>query len=596
MKVTLKWLDAHYTKTEVMIPMRDGVRLYTAIYASVDRPVAPLLLMRTPFQLKPYGPGRMDRKLRTSLAEFVKAGYIIALQNVRGTYMSEGDFVNIRPDGKEQEDCHDTVEWLLEHSGCDGNVGVKGMSYPGFYALEAAICNHPAIKAVSPQAPVTDWFLGDDLHHNGALMLNDCYGFGRFFFRDRKKPGPKALPTRHEECDDIYSFFLKKGALGDILSPYSKKNGFWRDLCRHPHMDEFWKDRNAARRLSEAESLPPMLIVGGTFDAEDCHGPLACADALAGNPHADNVYMVLGPWAHGSWLHSDYDHLAGVALGDGLSEWFLKNIEFPFFSHFLEGKGPAPASKVQVFPSRASAYAPDDVMSDNMVICSDEWPLEFTRKVRLVPCEGRRLECTDGLPGIGSSDCQIFRECSFSYVSDPWNPVPATEAAAWISRDHMAADQSFLKGRKDVLTFTGKKLRQAICALGKLRVRLKLKCSSTDADMVVKLIDCREDGYRMQVRSDIFPLRYRNSFSKPEALNAGEVTVVEFEMPDIAHIFEAGHRIIVQVQSSCYPLYAMSPQTYLENPMNATVQDYCKASIEIICGGEDGSYVEMNVL
>lgn len=567
--------------------MRDGVRLYTAVYSPAGVSSAPVLFLRTPFQLKPYGPGRYDRKLRTSLSEFVKAGYIIVNQNVRGTYMSEGEFVNVRPDGKEREDCHDSIEWIVSNTACNGNVGVKGMSYPGFYAVEAALCGHPALKAVSPQAPVTDWYRGDDLHHNGALLLNDVYGFGRFFFRERRRPGPKALPTRAERTDDIRRFFLDKGSLADTLSPYLKKGGFWKDLADHPHYDDFWKERNSAAGLASAPELPPLLFVGGTFDGEDCFGPLECFKAVESRPPEDrwkkDAFLVLGPWAHGSWLHEDFDHLAGASLGQGLSEWFMKKIEFPFFSRYLEGRGRRPDARIQIFPSKARPYTgqPDEEC-DSMVICADEWPLPFTCTERLYPAAGRRLRP------------ETPRSCEYSYVSDPRDPVPALASADRMVRDHMAADQSFTDGRKDVLSFTGPVLKDAVCMLGEITANLKVRCSTDDADIIVDLIDIRPDGYKMPVRSGILPLRYRKSLSSPEPAVPGEETVIRFGMNAVAHVFEPGHRIMVRIKSSCYPLYAMPAQKYMDNPLLAGSDDYTTASISVLCGPD--SYIEFGII
>lgn len=582
-RITCKWLEENYSKSEVMVPMRDGKRLYTAIYSpKIINEKRPLLYMRTPFPLQPYGEGRMASNLRKSLYNFVNAGYIIVQQNVRGTYLSEGTFTNVRPGEQESNDCYDTVEWLIANCECNGHIGVKGMSYPGFYASCSALSLHPAIKAVSPQAPVTDWFIGDDLHHNGALMLNDCYHFGKFFFRKRPKPGWKVLPTRHEECEDVYDFFMKKGTISETMEVLAKKNDFWNDIIAHPHYDEFWQERDASKalkKLSDCKERPALLFVGGTFDAEDCYGPQKCFKTLQSGSNKNDLFLVLGPWAHGSWLKKGFDHLADASLGKGLSEWFMDKIEFPFFEWYLEGKGAKPLDKVQIFTSEAVSCTEDIEEENCMVMGADSWPLKEAHEEKWYIGEDGSLDTS--APN---------EECILNYVSKPSSPVPAIESAPYISKDYMAADQRFVSKRKDVLCFKSRKLKEILVAAGPIKVALDLSISTSDADIVVKLIDIRPDGYQMLIRADILPLRYRESFSEPTPCKQGEKMHIEFKMCDIAHVFKPGHRLMVQIQSSMYPLFAMSPQKFMDNPYLAEKDDYQDCEFKIYTGA---SYISI---
>lgn len=626
--LTVSWVEEHYTKREVMIPMRDSICLYTALYLPKDHGTGagagtmdtksgakpPILLLRTPFPLKPYGEGRMASNLRESLANYCRAGYIIVQQNVRGTYLSEGRFVNVPPirqygsgmliEISEMTDTYDTVEWLLANTDSNGKVGVKGMSYPGFYATCASLSGHPAIRAVSPQAPVTDWFMGDDLHHNGALMLSDTYHFGRFFFRKRPHPTSRVLPTVQENHKDVYRFFLKKGPISKILGPLAQRREFFNDIVTHPDYDEFWQSRNAAPALSgedmdgdwktRANRHPAMLIVGGTFDAEDGYGPLQCFRKICDR---ENAYLVLGPWAHGAWNHFDFDHLADAALGSGLSEYYLDTIEYPFFAYYLEGKTEniaqllAPFDKVRIFPSVALSHENrpkrsrwKNPLTETLSISSDTWPLEATHSVRLYMNGSRKLSRRSPSQADASA---------LTYTSNPLRPVPAVEPSPYISRNYMAADQRFASRRKDVLTFRGPKEKDSMVICGPVKVSLDVSITSTDADMVVKLIDVRPDGYQMLVRGDIMPLRYRSSFEKPCAVRPGEKTHVEFTMNDVCHILMPGHKLMVQVQSSWYPLFAMNPQKYLKNPYRAEKNDYVPCDVTLITGE---SYIELQVL
>ena len=582
------WLISRYRKREEMVPMRDGVRLFTAIYEPVEKgnPLKdrPVIMTRTPFGADPYGDefsqslGIQDRNYSLNL-------YLIVYQCVRGTFMSEGSFANVRPLGKgrtdEATDTYDTVEWLLAHTGCNGNVGVKGISYPGFYATAAGLCGHPAVKAVSPQAPVTDWFTGDDMHRNGAFMLADMYGFGGWFFRRHRNPtmdyGPGILKTK----GDIYGFFRGK-SMQKLLGVASRSLPFLAFAMRHPNLDRFWKDRNPSLKLNNVRAA--FLVVGGEYDAEDCYGPLETYRRLvSGSPDA-KIHLALGPWYHGAWKKTGYDGLDSSFFGRGTSDYFLDRIEYPFFAKYLEGKGDGP-SKVTAYPSM-SIPVPDSFEErergpwDGRWLQLNEWPpktLTF-KKLSLGTDLKAKAPAEDG---------------KIRWVSDPADPVPyygsPTEDR---DRGYMAGDQGFASLRDDVVTFRGAPAGSSILLAGPVKVSLRVASTGTDADFVVKLIDSSPDGRQMLIRADVMPARFRDGFTKPKPMVPGQACRISFTMNDICHELLPGHSLCVQVQSSWFPLVAMNPQTFLANPYHARKNHYKKAEHTLFT---DGSYIEIPV-
>ena len=549
------WLPFHYTKKECFVPMRDGVRLYTAVYEPAGAGPKPIILMRSPYPTGTYGYGGVG-DLSEKLSGFTRRGYIIVEQNVRGTCMSEGEFEDLRPPGggcDEATDAYDTIEWLLQNTRSNGRVGIYGVSYPGFYATLAATCAHPALRAVSPQAPVTDWWMGDDAHHNGAFMLSDMYGFGGAFFRPKGNPTPDWKDSLHPvpEDADLYDFFRGK-AMADILRPFlggddsagddkAPLKGF-SDIVGHPGYDSFWKERNPLRHLHKVK--PAVMVVGGWYDAEDAWGAVNTYRALKKQSPGTESFFVCGPWTHGGW-RKDSD--------------FLERIEAPFFEYFLEGKGERPHWRELLIPTGAG--------------------------------QGENL----------SSRKTSFAIPSGSYISDPSNPVPFMETVGtWRNKAYMWADQCFASAREDVLSgIAAGPLDQAVTATGPVEVRLRFsveeipektdgKGGLLDADLVVKLIDLAPDGSQTLVRGDICPARWRGeSFgSRAEALSPGTPTELRFSMTDICHRFEKGHSLMVQVQSSWFPLAAMNPQRFLDNPYKAEAEDYIPIKVTILPGSE----------
>lgn len=606
--VTEEWLRENYTKREVMIPMRDGARLYTAVYEPVSSSEAkPVMLVRTPYSLRPYGfeageePSK-DRFAYSSgmwgdLLNYAADGYVIVLQNVRGTYLSEGEFENIRPhlSGKaggkttkrivdEATDTYDTVEWLLANTGNNGNIGVKGTSYPGYYATMAALSRHPAIKAVSPQAPVTDWFMGDDAHHNGALCLADCYRFGSSMYRTRKAPSTKGMKRLVSIDSDLYEYFLGK-PLSELSAFFGDTLAFWNKMVSHPDYDKFWKDRNPSYHLKDIE--PAVLVTGGFYDAEDCYGAFNTYTQLKKLSPECDLYLAAGPWHHGGWRSRSVSSIAGAWFGEASGEYYLDDIEYSFFRYYLEGKGEKPA-RVNVLPSGETMRSRmEGLPSTSFWEAYSTWPPENASPTRIY------LSGTDSLNMSGRYQDVGFR----TFTSDPSNPVPYMDVKS-SGRDHgyMAADQTFASVRNDVLTYSGKVLSDTLHLAGPVKAHVELRLDlpdgtyskNMDADIVVKLIDVRPDGYQMLVRGDVMPVRYRGGFGKAKAVKAGKVFSVDFTMCDIDHYFLPGHSLMIQIQGSWFPLIAMNPQTFVRNPFLATKDDYRPINISV----SSNSYVE----
>jgi putative CocE/NonD family hydrolase len=592
-KVTQEWVEKNYTKTEVMIPMRDGIKLFTAVYEPVETVSSkgtdrqsghPILMQRTPYAVDPYGEG-YSSELSGAFREFALNRYVIVFQNVRGTLMSEGEYENIRPlstDGSSDDatDTYDTVDWLLENTHNNGNVGIKGVSYPGFYATMAALSGHPAIKAVSPQAPVTDWFMGDDIHHNGVLFLSDTYGFGGAFFRSRPGITIHRTTALVPVTKPNYDYFLEQGSLSDILKPFGDSLVFMNDIMNHPDYDTFWKDRVPTRYFRNVR--PAMLVVGGEFDAEDWYGTVETYKQLVKKSPRTETYFVEGPWFHGGWRDEGYTHLGGAYFPEGSATYFKEKVEYPFFAYYLEGKGQRPAP-VTFLPSGETQKGKH---LTPLWMTSQSWP----------PKSQMTKVFLSGDSSLSFRKPSV-RHSSQTYTSDPQNPVPYF-ATISKGRDkaYMTGDQTFAQKRNDVLTYTGAILEDTLKVEGPIDVHLKVSTTSEDADFVVKLIDVREDGYEMLIRGDIMRGRYRKSFTHPLPLKVGKVTTVDFRMCDIAHYFLPGHRLMVQVQSSWFPLAARNPQTYVKNLYKATKSDYRKADITIYHQRSASSYITLPVV
>jgi putative CocE/NonD family hydrolase len=591
-------IKATYTKYEYRIPMRDGVRLFTAVYVPKDASQKyPILLNRTPYSVGPYGADRYRDNLGPSPL-FAKEGYIFVYQDVRGRCMSEGTFVNMRPhiddkkgpgDIDESSDTYDTIEWLVKTvPGNNGKVGQYGISYPGFYTAAGMIDAHPALKAASPQAPVTDWFVGDDFHHNGALFLPHFFNFISVFGRPRPRPTTK-FPARFDhDTPDGYAFFLRMGPLANANERYFKNDiAFWNEVMAHANYDEFWKARNLRAHLRDIK--PAVMTVGGWFDAENLFGALQTYRHVEDHsPGATNV-LVMGPWFHGGWSRDDGDHLGDVRFNSKTSQFYREHIELPFFEHHLKGKGPAAHPEAWVFETGTNVWRQHD-----------SWP----------PRQSRPQTWYFG-PGRLSTQSPEDQEGFDEYVSDPAKPVPFQDRIdIGMSREYMVADQRFSARRPDVLVYQTPELDRDVTVAGPVEVSLHVSTTGTDADWVVKVIDVYPDdypdpqpnpagvrmgGYQQLVRGDVMRGKFRSSFEKPEPFTPGEPAAVKFMMNDVYHTFRSGHRMMVQVQSSWFPLVDRNPQTFVDI-YTARESDFKKTTQRVYRNRERPSGVILRVI
>lgn len=577
--IDAEWLADNYSKREVMIEMRDGVRLHTSLYEPVNAHSRPVLMVRTPYSCAPYG-GGWQHDLTSYFQQFLFNRYIIVFQDVRGRFMSEGEFVNVRPfnpdksesDIDEASDTYDTIDWILSNTDNNGAVGVTGMSYPGFYATMAALSGHPALKAVSPQAPILDWYKGDDVHHNGAFMLLDLYSFATYMFKEHENPVTEdhGLPT--PIGDDAYEWFLHKKTPAALTAALPDTLKFWNELLQHPDYDEYWLERSLEPYLKDIR--PAILVVGGQFDTDDCYGALNTYKLIHENSPQTDLHFVYGPWSHGGWHESGYDGLGEIRFPEGLSTYFMNNIEYPFFRFYLEGKGDRP-EPVHVFSSGAEDWQTMEV-----------WPPEDVIYKPLYLSAGHAL----------SFDKPSAVSSFSTYVSDPSDPVPFMEDASHRDKSYMVADQSFASNRNDVLTFTGEVLKEPMSLQGPVLVDLSMSMTTDDADVIVKLIDVYPDGYQMLLRGEVFPVRYRDGFSQASPAVPGEICRLNFSMNDIAHCMQPGHRFMVQIQSTWFPLVNLNPQKYLENIYEAQPEDYVSSEISVYHQKDCQSVIYLPVL
>lgn len=599
------WIRENYTKTEVNIPMRDGVKLFTALYIPNDKSEKhPILMNRTPYSCAPYGKDFTPRLWGSHWKYYCRENYIIVIQDVRGRWMSEGDFMDVRPFNKnktgtvtdEASDTYDAIEWLLQHiPGNNGNVGAFGISYPGFYATMCAASGHPALKAVSPQAPVTDWFMGDDFHHNGAFFQMDGFGFYSGFGKPRPRPTTVGTAGFDFPVKDNYSFYLQSPPY-KLMEYMHDSVAFWKDIYAHPHYDSWWQARNARNAMYNIK--PALLVVGGLFDAEDCFGAWNLYKAIEKQNPGIHNNLVMGPWYHGQWSSRDGSYLGNVRFGSNTAFWYQNNIEIPFFNYYLKGKGADPAlAEANIF-----------VTGENQWRKFSQWPPEETRPREIY------LDQEGALTWIRPAKRNNFSE----YTSDPAHPVPYTEDVHQNrTREYMTDDQRFASRRPDVLTFETFPLEEDLTLAGALTANLKVSISGTDADFVVKLIDVfPEDyknpgdvsqqgrtaggsylmaGYQMLVRGEIMRGKFRNSFENPEPFKPGKIETVKFDLPDIAHTFRKGHRLMIQVQSSWFPLADRNPQQFM-NIYEAKEADYKKATIRIYHDADNASSVIIPIL
>lgn len=606
----------HYTKYEYRVPVRDGKRLFTAVYVPKDQSRRyPFLMVRTPYSCGPYGVDRDGAKQLAPNEEFLKAGYIFVCQDVRGRFQSEGQFIEMTPhqpakkaatDVDESSDTHDTVQWLLEHvPGHNGRVGLWGISYPGFYTAASIIDSHPAIKAASPQAPIGDLFMGDDSYHGGAFMLAANFGFYSFF---KPQQTPVLPPRQWPEFDygtkDGYEFFLQftnLDAMAARLAQGAGPNPYFNVQLEHDRYDSFWQSRAILPHLKNIRAA--VLTVGGWFDAEDLAGPLGVFRAIARQSPSTDNRLVMGPWVHGGWVSSPGRSLGRVKFDQPTSEQFQKEVLLPFFEQYLREVAPkAPLAKATVFETGTNVWRRYEA-----------WPPREAKPRSLYFAAGGRLTFTPPQGTEPGSD---------SWVSDPAKPVPFIGyTALGMPQEYMVSDQRFAATRPDVLTFRSEVLEEDVTVVGPIVARLFASTTGTDADWVVKLIDVypvdqdeeagprkrrprTEDvetpdsplgGYQQLVRGDPLRGRFRKSFEAPQAMVPGQMEELQVTLQDVNHTFRRGHRIMVQVQGSWFPLIDRNPQTYV--PIrSARPENFQAATQRLFRGPGQASALELQVL
>ena len=618
------YVESHYTKYEYRIPMRDGVRLFTSVYVPKDSafpqsevPAAqpdakvgrwPILMDRTPYSVAPYGEDQYKKHLGPS-DEFEKSGYIFVYQDVRGRYMSEGKFVEMTPsidhkksihDVDESSDTYDTIEFLLKHvAGNNGKVGIWGISYPGFYTSASIIDSHPAIKAASPQAPMTNLFLGaDDSYHGGAFMLAANFGFYPWFWQF-SQPGttePAAVPFSFGTPDG-YKFYLNAGPTKNLdTRALQGKSVLFHDQLVHTTYDDYWKIRNLAPHMHGVKAA--VLTVGGWFDAEDLSGPLKTYNAIEKlNPGITNT-IVIGPWVHGGWARGDGDHLGDVQFDAKTSEFFRQQIQFPFFEHYLKGAAADPLPEAYMFETGTNVWRKYAA-----------WPPKQAVAKTLYFRAGGKLSFDPP-----TSDAGVDQ-----YVSDPAHPVPFVNYTTNdVPQRYMVDDQRFASERPDVLTYETEPLTEDVTIAGTISPKLLIASSGTDSDFIVKLIDVYPDdspnpstgaqdkhlvgappvemgGYEQLLRGEPMRAKFRKSWETPEPLVPNQMTPLDFVMPDLDHTFRAGHRIMVQVQSSWFPLIDRNPQMFTDIP-NAKPEDFKTATEQVFHSKSAASGVQVLVL
>ncbi len=560
----------NYTKNEILIPMRDGVKLFTSVYEPKDQSKTyPILIQRTPYSVSPYG--RDDYKGVVGPSQlFTQSGYIVVYQDVRGRYMSEGDFEHMRPivphDGKsttidESTDTFDTIDYLVKNlPNNNGKVGIWGISYPGFYADCATIDPHPALVAASPQAPVTDWFVGDDWHHNGALQLPHAFLFLANFERQPPNPTTETGPSLAPGTPDGYQFFLDLGSLKNVdRKYYHGEVDFWKKILEHGSYDDFWKARNVRQHLGDTK--PAVLTVGGWFDAENHFGALETYKKIEASENETSNVLVMGPWSHGGWSRGTGKSLGNLSFGGPTGEFYRQYVEFPFFEHHLKGVEITPVNEALVYDTGRHEWG-------NL----PAWP---PTEVQPKPIYLRESGSLAFEPSESDSE-QAFDE----YVSDPARPVPFLDKIRiGMTGDYMTEDQRFASRRPDVLVYRSEPLASDLTIAGPMEVEFVVSTSGTDSDWTVKLIDVYPDdapnpgpdytgppmaGYQFLVRGDTLRGKFRNSLETPEPFQPGQPTKLKFTLHDSFHTFRPGHRIMVQVQSSWFPLIDRNPQKFVD--------------------------------
>lgn len=593
-------VEQQYTKRSVRIPMRDGKTLYTTIYEPRDQSKKyPILINRTPYSVRPYGDDQYPGRIAPS-RQLQREGFIFVHQDVRGRWMSEGQYDNMRPNVPgdtpqidESSDTYDTIDWLINNvANNTRKVGMWGISYPGFYCAAALPDHHPALVAVSPQAPISDFYF-DDFHHHGAYLLSYFVATSTFGYQ-HNGPTPKQwYSSLKPSSQDAWNFYMSLGPMSNAGKLFDSENFFWKQLVEHPNYDEFWQKRSILPHLSGVKAN--VMTVGGLFDAEDLYGPFNIYRSIEkNNPDAFNV-LVMGPWSHGDWSYqSDYAVVGKVAFGERVSEFYQREIEAPFFNHFLKGTGEKPNYEALMYDPGVRGWRK-----------FTKWPPAKATVVKHYLRSDKRLSTTPP---------NDYDEAESTFVSDPADPVPHRDRAdiemRFTPRPYMSDDQRFASARPDVLVFQSEPLDEPVLLAGDIMARLKVSTSESAADWVVKLIDVYPDdhafvpgsdptvnfgGFQQMVRSEVIRGRFRNSYEKPEPFVPNEITEVNLPLQDVCHTFKKGHRIMIHVQSSWFPLIDRNPQKYVPNIFKATADDFIKATHKVHHKPGAESWIEFKV-
>ena len=591
-----EYIRSHYAKYEYQIPMRDGVKLFTSVYIPYDKKnTYPIMMQRTPYRVAPYGVDKYKTKLGPSEI-FEKEGFIFVFQDVRGKFMSQGTYVNMRPQNAADKgpkavddatDTYDTIDWLIKNiPNNNKKVGMWGTSYPGYYTSVAAINSHKALKAISPQAPIANWFY-DDFHRNGAFSTPMAFIFFDTF--DKQRDGQFAYwpEGMDSTTPDGYDFFRNLGPLSNVNKNYFHgERPFWNELTEHPNYDEFWQKRDLLQHLTNVK--PATLIVGGWYDTEDLYGPLATYQKMSKRNKKDNVHLIMGPWYHGQWNRGNGDKMGEANLGFDTSKWFQERILLPFFKHNLKGSKEASLAKTTMFETGANRWREFDT-----------WPPKKTKNVKLYMAGNEKLSPDVDKVG-GTSD----------YVSDPNKPVPhsAHVSRGW-DRPYMAEDQRFTARRTDVLVFNSEVAKVDQTIAGAIDLDLYVSTDQSAADFVVKLVDVfpgmdestnevdKLTGNRHElVRWGVIRGRFRDSMSQPKPFEPNKPTRVKFELLDVLHTIKRGHTLQIQVQSSMFPFLDMNPQKYVPNIFNAKETDFVKAEHKLYHSEQYPSSITFKVL
>jgi uncharacterized protein len=595
----------HYTKREFYIPMRDGMKLFTAVYspktASAEKKF-PFMIHRTPYGIGPYGEDAFPFSMATNNT-MAEEGYIFVHQDVRGRFKSEGNWQNMTPhisskksekEVDESTDAWDTIDWLLKNvSFNNGKAGQWGISYPGFFAAAGSIDAHPALRAVSPQAPVADFFF-DDFHHNGAFT-QAYFPFFKVVGTARKEPVDHPwFDELQRNTDDSYDFFRKMGTVKQAADSLLKDNFLWKQVASHPNYDSFWKKRRITDHYKNLK--PAYLVVGGWYDAEDLYGTLTTYKEIEKNNQGIFNSIVMGPFGHGDWARDELHNVQHqLYYGDSISLFYQQHIESRFFHHYLKADAKNPVDLPE-------AYMFDTGLKQWKTFSS--WPLKQAEKKKIfLGKNGQLLMNTSAASGFAE------------YISDPAKPVPYTMdvpgSFGITPRNYMNEDQRFASSRPDVLVFETPLLESDLTIGGEISVTLHSSTTGTDADWVVKLIDVYPadeqnnpytpkgislGGYQQLVRGDVMRSRWRNSFEKPEPVIAGKTTKVTFKLQDVLHTFKKGHRLMVQVQSTWFPLIDINPQKFVPNIYETEKKDFIKATHRVFYGSGQESFLEVDVL